>query len=178
VPAFSLSELNASVTDELASPQGTTTSLHFASLFPMSRSSTIITGSPLSASSWLARAPILGSCPPAPRCTFRLTTSGPSATTREVWEDKLAFQINDVLDSMCVKWTSMDIVRIGFERESVAPVIVWIGVKLDTLSGKDGFAAAKECKKLLVANDIHDVEVEIRELVVWGSRAGRMVNCP
>ena len=63
-----------------------------------------------------------------------------------------------------MNWASMDLVRIG--------VIVWIGVKPDTLFGKDGLAAAKECKKLLVANNIYDVEVEIRGSVVWGSRAG------
>jgi len=69
---------------------------------------------------------------------------------------------------MGVKWTSMDPVRIGVEGESVAPVIVWIGVQPNTLSGKDGLAAAQECKELLVANDIYDVEIEIRESVVWG----------
>jgi hypothetical protein len=95
---------------------------------------------------------------------------------REVREDKLAFQIYDVLDSMGVKWTSIDLVRISFERESVAPVIVWIGIKPDTHSGEDGLAAAKEYKKPLVANDIYDVEVEIWELVVWGSRAGSKEN--
>jgi hypothetical protein len=73
---------------------------------------------------------------------------------------------------MGVKWTSMDFVQIGVVVESVAPVIVWIGVKPDTISGEDGVAAAKECKKLLVANDTFDVELEIRESVVWGSRAG------
>jgi len=90
---------------------------------------------------------------------------------REVWEDMTAVQIHDVFDFMSVRWTSMDLVRIGVVGESVAPVIVWISVKPDTISGKDGIAAAKECKELLVANDIYDVEVEIRESVVWGSRA-------
>ena len=60
----------------------------------------------------------------------------------------------------------MGLVRIGVEGESVDPVIIWIGVKLDTLSVKGGFATAKESKKLLVANDL---QVEIQESVVWGS---------
>ena len=32
----------------------------------------------------------------------------------------------------------------------------------DTLSGEDGLTVAKECKQLLVASGILDVEVEIR----------------
>ncbi|KAL6301212.1 hypothetical protein BKA93DRAFT_828484 [Sparassis latifolia] len=65
-----------------------------------------------------------------------------------------------------MKWTSTDVARIGFVGESVAPVVVWIGVKPDTLCGEDGLAVAQECKQLLVANEILDVEVEIRESVV------------
>jgi len=92
----------------------------------------------------------------------------------EVWGGHLGRQTYEVLDSMGVKWTSMDVVRIGVVDEYeqfVAPVIIWIGVKPGTLSREDGLAAVKECKKLLVANDIDDVEVEIRESEVhrWGS---------
>lgn len=90
---------------------------------------------------------------------------------RVLWEDKLALQIYSALDSVGVKWTSMDLVRIGVVRESVAPVVVWIGVKPNTLFGKDGLAAGEEFEKLLVANDIYDVEVRTRESVVWSSRA-------
>ena len=42
-------------------------------------------------------------------------------------------------------------------------MVVWIGVKPDTLSGEDGLAVAKECRQLLMASEILDVEVEIRE---------------
>ena len=65
-----------------------------------------------------------------------------------------------------MKWTSTDVARIGFVGESVAPILVWIGVKPNTLSGEVGLAVAKECKQLLVASEILDVEVEIRESVV------------
>lgn len=85
---------------------------------------------------------------------------------KAVWEDNLALRIHDILESKGVKWTSTDIARIGFVGESGAPTVVWIGVKPDTLSGEDGLAVAKECKQLLVASEILDVEVEIRESLV------------
>ncbi len=85
---------------------------------------------------------------------------------KAVWEDNLALQIHDILKSKGVKWTSTDLARIGFVGESVAPALVWIGVKPGTLSGEDGLAVAKECKQLLVASKILDVEVEIREFIM------------
>ncbi|PUU82988.1 hypothetical protein B9Z19DRAFT_1073578 [Tuber borchii] len=85
---------------------------------------------------------------------------------KEVWDNHLIAPILNILKSKEVKWTSIDVVRIGFADESVAPVVVWIGVKPDTLSREDGFAVANECKQLLVAKKIHDVEVEIRESIV------------
>ena len=85
---------------------------------------------------------------------------------KAVWEDKLGPQIYNILDSKGVQWTSIDLPRIGFAGERFAPVVVWIGVKPNTLSGVDGLTVAKECKQLLVASEILDVEVEIRESVV------------
>jgi len=82
-----------------------------------------------------------------------------------VW-DSLGSQIHDILESKGVKWTSMDVVRIGIVDEHIAPVIIWIGVMPNTLSREDGSVVVKECKQLLVANEILDVEVEIRESVV------------
>lgn len=81
-----------------------------------------------------------------------------------VWEDKLALQTNNILGSKGVKCTSIEIIRIGCVGEP-ASVVVWIGVKHNTLSRKDGLAVAKECKRLLVASEIFDVEVEIHESV-------------
>ena len=92
----------------------------------------------------------------------------------EIWRDTLAPKAIELLDSMNVKWTSLDIVRIGIAEEYFAPVILWIGVIPASLSGRDGVDAAFKCRKLLVDHDITDVEVEIRESVVknyWGSAA-------
>ena len=85
---------------------------------------------------------------------------------KSVWEDDLALQIHDILKSEGIQWTSTDVARIGFVGESIAPVVIWIGVKPNTLSGKDGLVVATKCKELLTARNILDVEVEIRESVV------------
>src|SRR5579863_1305445 len=87
-------------------------------------------------------------------------------TLKEVWEDNLALKIHALLDSMKVKWTSTDIVRIGNAEESSAPVILWIGVMHASLSGNDGAVVASKCREILVQYDIADVNVEIRESVV------------
>ena len=118
---------------------------------------------------WLAQAPIFGSCPPVTRRpsdqrNFALPETTPSINA--VWEDELGPQIYNILDSKGVQWTSIDLPRIGFAGERFVPVVVWIGVKPNTLSGIDGLAVAEECKQLLVASEILDVEVEIRESVV------------
>jgi len=85
---------------------------------------------------------------------------------KSVWEDNLALELHTLLDSMEVKWTSMDVVRIGDVGESSAPVILWIGVMPASLSANDGALVASKCQELLVRYDIPDVDVEIRESVV------------
>ncbi|TFY78236.1 hypothetical protein EWM64_g5778 [Hericium alpestre] len=67
----------------------------------------------------------------------------------EVWEDKLAIELHALLDSMKVKWTSTDVVRIGIAEESSAPVILWVGVKPASLSGERGVNVASNSRHLL-----------------------------
>ncbi|KAJ7760911.1 hypothetical protein B0H16DRAFT_1719617 [Mycena metata] len=54
---------------------------------------------------------------------------------REVWEDDLALKIHTLLDSLDVKWTSTDIMRITVpeDSDSFAFVVLWIGVMPETL---------------------------------------------
>ncbi|KAK7447030.1 hypothetical protein VKT23_014243 [Stygiomarasmius scandens] len=94
----------------------------------------------------------------------------------EVWEDNLAFKLHALLDSMQVKWTSTDVVRIGNVDESFAPVVLWIGVMPTSLSGDDGVVVAFKCQELLGEYDITDVEVEIRESVVTRSAGPRLLT--
>ncbi|CUS13211.1 unnamed protein product, partial [Tuber aestivum] len=84
----------------------------------------------------------------------------------EIWKDKIALQMDKILQSKEIKWTSTDVTRIGTVGEAIAPVVIWIGVQPDTLPWELGYTVAMECKELLVANQILDVEVEIRESVV------------
>jgi len=85
---------------------------------------------------------------------------------KRVWEEGLAFQIHNILQRDEVQWTSTDVARIGYIGDPTAPVIIWIGVKPCTLPHEHGHAIAAECKGLLTANAILDVEVEIRESIV------------
>jgi hypothetical protein len=84
----------------------------------------------------------------------------------DVWDDGLAAKVLALLTSKKVKWTSVDIVRIGYPEKSRPPVIVWIGVMPASLSGDDGVVVARECRELLEEHDITDVDVEIRESIV------------
>ena len=86
-----------------------------------------------------------------------------------VWEDNLAIKLHVLLDSMKVKWISTDVVRIRNTEESFAPVILWIGMMLRSLSGDDGAVVASKCREILGEYDIADVDVEIRESIVTRS---------
>jgi hypothetical protein len=89
---------------------------------------------------------------------------------REVWdsaEDPLSRKMIDLLNSMKVQWTSIDMVRIGYSEDmSFAPVVLWIGVMPASLNGYDGNEVVSKCLELLKEKDITDIEVEIRESIV------------
>ena len=90
------------------------------------------------------------------------------------WEDRLAPKLHALLDSMNVKWTSTDVVRIGNAGESSAPVILWIGVMPRSLSGSDGIVVASKCRGLLSKDNIADVDVEIRESIITRSAGPKL----
>jgi hypothetical protein len=85
---------------------------------------------------------------------------------KDVWERGLALKVRTILRSMKIKWTSIDIVRIGYDGEYSAPVILWIGVIPASLSSRDGIIVARMCREILEEYRITDVDVEIRESVV------------
>ena len=85
---------------------------------------------------------------------------------REIWEATVGPAMVDYLDSMEIKWTSLDPVRMGYATDSSPPVIVWMGVVPGSLSAEEGIKVATHCKSILSAHDIDDVHVEIRESVV------------
>lgn len=81
----------------------------------------------------------------------------------DVWEDHLSHKFVQYLDSKQVSWTSIDILRIGYAGDPFPPLILWIGVKPDSLSFEDGMTVACTCHEILVESRITDVDVEIRE---------------
>jgi hypothetical protein len=93
-----------------------------------------------------------------------------------IWENTLAPLVLALLESEGVKWTSVDVVRIGNAGEASAPVILWIGVIPTSLSHIDGLHVALKCKELLQKNDIVDVDVELRESVVTRSGGPRFLD--
>ncbi|EKM55700.1 uncharacterized protein PHACADRAFT_209222, partial [Phanerochaete carnosa HHB-10118-sp] len=88
---------------------------------------------------------------------------------KEVWEGGLGLKFCGLLGSMKVQWTSIDLLRIGEAEEYLTPParVVWIGVRPASLSGHDGVDVVTKCHNLLVEHDIVDVDVEIRESLVW-----------
>jgi hypothetical protein len=82
----------------------------------------------------------------------------------DVWEGDLLREVLTLLDSMKVMYTSIDVLRIGYEHPF--PPIIWIGVTPGSLSGNDGVVVASKCKELLQKYNVTDVDVEIRESVV------------
>jgi hypothetical protein len=90
---------------------------------------------------------------------------------REAMQGDLPPKLFSLLNSMEVKWTSIDSARIGNAEEYYVPIVLWIGVVPASLSRSDGVVVAFKCRELLVEHGITDVDVEIRESVVsrWGS---------
>ena len=59
--------------------------------------------------------------------------------------------------------SALPYLRVG---ENWGPVVLWIGIKHQTLSLREGTLLVSECKNLLEEHGVFDVEVEIRESVV------------
>jgi hypothetical protein len=76
-----------------------------------------------------------------------------------------ADKVLEYLDSLKVKWTSIDGVRFAKFEEAPGPVVLWIGVIPESLSGKDAHTAAFGCLDILKEFDITGVGVEFRESV-------------
>ncbi|KAM6493756.1 hypothetical protein JOM56_010117 [Amanita muscaria] len=94
-----------------------------------------------------------------------------------IWND-LGPKVCDILDSVGVLWTSIDVVRfikVG-KGEVVGPVVVWIGVAPKTLFGKDAHTAAHRCLDLLKEFGITDVEVEYRESIYTQSAGPNLLE--
>ena len=94
----------------------------------------------------------------------------------DVWEDDLALKVHAILHAKGVDWSSTDVVRIGYAEEPSGDVILWIGVKPDSLSYDAGIDAALQCKRLLLDYGIKEVDVEIRESEVIRSAGPQLLQ--
>ena len=80
-----------------------------------------------------------------------------------VWDNDLADRLRHGLNTTCVNWTSIDVLRIVEVGESSGPAIVWIGVESGALSFEEGSVVAHNCRTLIDSYDIPDYHVEIRK---------------
>ncbi|KAH8989861.1 hypothetical protein EDB86DRAFT_3104234 [Lactarius hatsudake] len=99
----------------------------------------------------------------------------------DVWRE-LGQQIYQYLDSVNVKWTTIDPVRIAKvakveeEATQAGPLFLWVSVKPRSLSHKDAEVAAVSCKKILKESNLTDVEIAFRESVFTRSAGPRLLN--
>lgn len=85
-----------------------------------------------------------------------------------VWKD-VGPRVRDLLNAQRVAWTSIDVVRFitdgNGDEKLHGPVVLWVGVRPNSLLGEEAFNSSAEILNLLASFDIDDVEVEYRESV-------------
>jgi hypothetical protein len=94
----------------------------------------------------------------------------------ETWEDDLALKIHAILDRKGVDWSSTDVVRIGYADEPTGKVVLWIGVRPDSLSYEVGIDVVLQCKRVLQDYAIDDVDVEIRQSAIIQSSGPQLLE--
>lgn len=82
-----------------------------------------------------------------------------------VWRT-LGQQVYEFLDSLKVKWSTIDPVRFVEEGGEPGPLYLWVGVVPGSLELELAKAAAVGCKRILADAQFPDVEIAFRESVV------------
>ena len=93
----------------------------------------------------------------------------------DVW-DRLGPQVFQYLDSVDVKWTTIDVTRFAEVGKDAGPVFIWVGVKPESLSSENAEVAAVGCKKLVERFGINDVEIAFRESLFTRSTGPRLFD--
>ncbi|KAF8954752.1 hypothetical protein BDZ97DRAFT_1908028 [Flammula alnicola] len=93
----------------------------------------------------------------------------------DVW-DELGPQFPEYLDSVNVKWTTIDVTRFAEVEKDAGPVFLWVGVKPGSLSRENAEVAAVGCKKLLEGFELPDIEVAFRESLFTRSAGPQLLN--
>ena len=94
---------------------------------------------------------------------------------QDVWP-KLGEQVYTFLDSLDVKWSTIDPVRFAEEGGKAGPLYLWVGVVPRSLSFEGAKAAADGCKKILTDAHFPDIEIAFRESVFTRSTGPRLLN--
>jgi hypothetical protein len=75
----------------------------------------------------------------------------------------LGTQIYRYLDSLEIKWSTIDPICFAEEGKDPGPLHLWVGVAPSSLSFRDAKSAAMGCKKILSDANLPDVEIAFRE---------------
>jgi hypothetical protein len=99
----------------------------------------------------------------------------------DVW-DELGPQILDYLDSVNIKWTTIDITCFAKVEKDPGPVFLWVGMKPRSLSHESAKVVTVDCKSLLKDFVITNVEVTDAPepeacMYISGSLIGPMLEC-
>ena len=87
----------------------------------------------------------------------------------QVWDGHIDVGLHTYLVDQHIDYTSLDPVRMGIVGEVTSSVIIWVGVYPGSLSADCGVEITIGLRAILLANDIEDVHVEIRESTVMSS---------
>ena len=94
---------------------------------------------------------------------------------RDVWPT-LGGQVYKFLDSLEVKWSTIDPVRFAEEGGKAGPLYLWVGVEPKSLSLEGAKDAAVGCKRILADAQFPDVEIAFRESVYTRFTGPRLLN--
>ncbi|KAG8729944.1 hypothetical protein FRC10_003284 [Ceratobasidium sp. 414] len=96
-----------------------------------------------------------------------------------IW-DAVGPLVRDLLNARKVAWTSIDVARFitdgDGDEEIRGPVVIWVGVRPDSLQGEDAFNAGNDILHLLASFDVDDVEVEYRESIYQRSAGSALLR--
>ena len=94
------------------------------------------------------------------------------------WED-IGPKVRDLLDKQQVRFSTIDLVRFRTVPDQqtpvvISPVVIWVGVLPDSLTGEDAFNSANAILALLEDEDITAVDIEFRESVFRRSAGAKL----
>ncbi|KIJ11506.1 hypothetical protein PAXINDRAFT_157284 [Paxillus involutus ATCC 200175] len=90
--------------------------------------------------------------------------------------DERGPQVPEYLDSVNVKWTTIDVTRFAEVEKDPGPVFLWVGMKPRSLSRENAEVAAVGCKELLKEFQITDVEVAFWQSLFTRSAGSQLFN--